>query len=164
MKTLNTPFAHKSLLLAISAATLSACVSIPNAPTVAVMPAPNKPMEVFQQDDFACRNYAQQTVGVNASDAAAQNVAGGVVVGATLGAIAGAALGGRHFANDTAVFGAMMGGSMGANSGAYVGYDVQRRYNMAYSQCMYSKGNQVQGFAARSYAPPPPPAVPPSTH
>jgi uncharacterized protein YcfJ len=159
MKQANSRIATRAALLTLCAATLSACVSIPNAPTVAVMPAPNKPFEVFQQEEFACRDYAQRMVGVNATDAAAQNVVGGAMVGATIGALAGAALGGRHSSGSTAVFGAAVGSSMGASSGAYVGYEVQRRYNIAYTQCMYAKGNQVQGYASRSYpAPPPPPA------
>jgi peptidoglycan hydrolase-like protein with peptidoglycan-binding domain len=40
---------------------------------------------------------------------------------------------------------------------------IQQRYDVAYSQCMYSKGDQVPGFQpvvaepAPAYAPPPPP-------
>ena len=34
---------------------------------------------------------------------------------------------------------------------------LQQRYDVAYSQCMYAKGNQVPGFAAPGAPPPPPP-------
>jgi hypothetical protein len=37
---------------------------------------------------------------------------------------------------------------------------VQQRYDVAYSQCMYSRGNQVPGYVQPpppAYAPPPPP-------
>ena len=38
--------------------------------------------------------------------------------------------------------------------------NLQQRYDLAYSQCMYSRGNQVPGFQP-SYAPPPPPPYQP---
>jgi hypothetical protein len=49
----------------LSAGLLSACVELPSQPTVAVMPAPYKPMEVFQGDDVTCRGYAQHQVSVD---------------------------------------------------------------------------------------------------
>jgi YMGG-like Gly-zipper len=127
-------------------------------PSVAVMPAPGKPFEVFQQDDAACRGYAQQSIGTSANDQAAQNVVGGAVIGTALGALAGAAIGNHRDAGVGAAFGLLAGTSMGASSGNYAGSIAQRRYNIAYSQCMYAKGNQVPGYAApRAIAPPPPP-------
>ncbi|MGH6973372.1 MAG: hypothetical protein ACRED6_01960, partial [Stellaceae bacterium] len=41
---------------------LSACASHPIGPSVAVMPAPNKPFSVFQDDQAVCKNFADQQV------------------------------------------------------------------------------------------------------
>jgi hypothetical protein len=60
--------------------------------------------------------------------------------------------------------GLLAGSAIGAGSGQDSGYDSQRRYDHAYIQCMYAKGDRVpvsgqltQG-SARSYNPPPPPS------
>jgi hypothetical protein len=41
------------------------------------------------------------------------------------------------------------------------GWEVQRRYDNAYQQCMYAKGNQIPAMepmpARNGYVPPPPP-------
>jgi hypothetical protein len=51
-----------------------------------------------------------------------------------------------------------------ADGGSY-GYDttyaLQYRYNVAYEQCMYSKGNVVPGFAQPPGIPPPQTGQPP---
>ena len=41
-------------------ALLAGCAQAPMGPRVAVMPAPNKPFPVFQEDDAVCRQFAQQ--------------------------------------------------------------------------------------------------------
>ena len=41
---------------------ISGCGQRPGGPTVAVMPAPNKPFAVFQNDNAACRQYADQQI------------------------------------------------------------------------------------------------------
>ena len=47
---------------------------------------------------------------------------------------------------------------VGAAGSDEANYPIQRRYDIAYAQCMYSKGNQVPGYARpRSLPPPPPP-------
>ncbi len=33
--------------------------------------------------------------------------------------------------------------------------NIQQQYNIYYSQCMYSRGNQVPGFSPNAYAIPP---------
>jgi hypothetical protein len=41
----------------------------------------------------------------------------------------------------------LLGGTLlGANEGQASGAEVQNRYDIAYQQCMYAKGNQVQGM------------------
>ncbi|MFX5785522.1 hypothetical protein ABTE36_23800, partial [Acinetobacter baumannii] len=62
--------------------------------------------------------------------------------------------------------GLLVGSAAGSNAAAGGNYSMQQRYDMTYTQCMYSKGNQVQQpvqtttvytYRPRYYAPPPPP-------
>ena len=148
---------------------LAGCVVVPpDGPSVVVMPAPGKPFDVFQSDNYACKGFAQQQAGFNANQAQQQAV-GSAAAGAILGAAAGAALGGNsHAAASGATGGLLVGSAVGATSNAQMSsYEMQRRYDVAYEQCMYAKGNQVQGYqlpgyqapgyGAPYYPPPPPP-------
>ena len=153
------------LLILLAGVMLSACATIPIGPTVMAWPAPWKPLEVFQSDDAACRQWASQQVGTEASESANKTLAGGAAAGTILGAGLGAAIGGAHgHAGSGLVVGAVSGAIVGtaAASGPASGaqYEVQRRYDNAYVQCMYSKGNQVPGVVGtyrRAVPPPPPP-------
>ncbi len=96
---------------------LSACTVIPTGPSVLVLPAVGKPMDVFQADEVECRSYARQQIGVAPEQPA----------------------------------------------GAASALTLQARYDMAYIQCMYAKGNAVPGVMMApgpSFAPPPPPGTP----
>ncbi len=147
---------------------MSGCATIPSGPTASVMPAPGKPFEVFMADDQLCREWASRQIGGSTpSQTANENAASGAVLGTLIGAGLGALIGsttGSVGAGAAIGAGAgLIGGtSIGANAGAASGYDLQRRYDIAYQQCMYSKGNQIPGVAARAYKPPPPPPPPPS--
>ncbi len=161
-------------LLLFGLVVVSGCATIPTGPSVMVWPAPDKPFEVFQSDDAVCRQWASQQVGAKPGESAGQTLVGGAAIGTVLGAGLGAAIGAA-----TGNFGAGLG--IGAASGAVVGtaaatgpaagtqWQVQRRYDNAYLQCMYAKGNQVPG-AVRTYryVPPPPPGSypppPPNTY
>jgi len=152
------------------AALLTACVSVPSGPSVTVLPGTGKPFEEFQNDDAACRQWAAQQSGIPPEGAAANSTASGAIIGTLVGAAAGAALGaaaGNPGLGAAAGAGAgLLGGSIvGANRGDYAYAQVQRRYDGAYIQCMYAKGNQVPGRRAASYpstySPPPPPAAAP---
>jgi len=138
---------------------LAACASIPTGPTVAVMPGPGKPFEVFQTDNLVCREYARQQIGVNPNEASSQQVVSGAAAGAVIGAAAGVMMGGRHdnAVGSTAAAGMLMGSAIGAGSASETRWTLQQRYNIAYMQCMYAKGNQVPGYAPPQYTPPPPP-------
>jgi hypothetical protein len=146
---------------------LGACATAPVGPTVMVLPAQGKPFDQFQADDSMCRHWAFQQSG-NGGSSAAQSTLTGAAVGTILGGAAGAALGaiGGNPALGAAVgagFGAVGGTATGASAAGARGYDVQRRYDIAYQQCMYAKGNQIPGAlrsGGTSYSPPPPP--PPS--
>ena len=54
-------------------------------------------------------------------------------------------------------------GPVGGDLFEYINF--QQRYDIAYSQCMYSKGNQVPGYTynnnGQNYVAPPPPPTPP---
>jgi uncharacterized protein YcfJ len=142
----------------------SACATQPMGPRVSVMPGPNKPFDAFRQDQAVCTQYAQQSVGGEAQQANNQAV-GSAVLGTVLGAGLGAAVGGGRGAAIGAASGAVVGTSVGANGSARSQYGIQRQYDIAYSQCMYSRGDQVPGYQPQGgYAPPPaygqPPAPP----
>ena len=143
---------------------LGGCVEVPSSPTVAVMPSPYKPFEVFQADDQICRGFAYQQVGGKTEGGAINNAtATGVVAGAAVGAASGALIGGSGSAAGIgAGAGALAGGAIGNSYGYQSAYGLQYRYNIAYEQCMYSKGNQVPGFAAPTSLPPPSAPPPPA--
>jgi hypothetical protein len=94
----------------------------------------------------------------------ANSAVGSAAVGTLVGAAAGALIGGgRSGAAVGAGTGLIVGSSYGASASGATWYELQRRYDTAYVQCMYSKGHQVPGVARRysdgnySSAPPPPP-------
>ncbi len=142
---------------------LAGCVSLPTGPTVAVMPGPGKPFGQFEQDDYICRNFARQQLGVEPGQVAHQQVLSGAATGAVLGAASGALLGhGQEAVGTGAGIGLLFGSAAGENAAAESGMSLQYRYNIAYMQCMYAKGNQIPGYPApRYYAPPPPSSQPP---
>lgn len=154
---------YKGALAAVMGIALVGCAQMPVGPTIAVMPAPGMPFEVFQQDNYFCQQYAQQVLGANPNKVASDQVAGGAVAGAAIGAAAGALLGGNsNAAAGGAATGLLFGTAVGAGNASDTSYGLQRRYNIAYAQCMYAKGNQIPGYAAPAYTPPPPPTQPPS--
>jgi len=55
-----------------------------------------------------------------------------------------------------AAVGLLGGAAMGAGGGNEAAKEVQRRYDISYQQCMYSKGHQVPGYAIQKPAPVPP--------
>lgn len=147
--------------------TLAGCASVPNGPSVAVMPAPGKPFDLFVSEDQVCRQFAQQSIGKTASEAGTDSEVKSMAVGTAIGAVAGAALGGnRNGAGTGAAVGLLSGTSIGSNEARYSEREAQRRYDIAYEQCMYAKGNQLpQSSYYRprvNYAQPPSPQVAPS--
>ncbi|HUA78078.1 MAG TPA: peptidoglycan-binding domain-containing protein [Acetobacteraceae bacterium] len=135
---------------------LAACAQTPMGPTVQVMPGPGKPFDQFQTDQLVCKNYAEQSVSGQAQNANLRGV-GAAALTTVLGAGLGAAIGGGHGAAIGAAGGALGGGGIGAVTSSRAQTSIQDQYNNAYAQCMYSKGNQVPGFAPApaAYAPPP---------
>jgi hypothetical protein len=160
------------LALLATAGLLSACAVVPQGPSVMALPGSGKTFDQFRADDANCRGFAYQQVGGQGSNQAATNSAvGSAVVGTALGAAAGAAFGGGSGAAIGAGAGLLAGSAVGMGSAQGSAYDVQRRYDYAYMQCMYANGNRipVQGRMvttqppqqAQRYLPPPPPGSPP---
>jgi uncharacterized protein YcfJ len=119
-----------------------------------VFPAPGKPFDVFQGDQALCKQFAAGEVRGGAQSANNRQV-GTAVIGTLLGAGLGAAIGGGRGAAIGAGAGALGGTAVGAGPVQNEQYSLQQRYDLAYSQCMYSRGNQVPGYAPPA-APPPP--------
>ncbi len=161
---------HVPILLLVA---LSGCATLPAGPSVRVLPAPGKSFEEFQTDDAICRQWAAERLGMSPQDTVNANAATGSVVGTLVGAGLGAAIGaaaGNPAAGAAigAGSGLLMGTAAGADSGQYYGWEAQRRYDNAYVQCMYAKGNQIPGAPQKTRrvrrATPPPPdlsSVPP---
>ncbi|HUC17162.1 MAG TPA: peptidoglycan-binding domain-containing protein [Acetobacteraceae bacterium] len=138
---------------------LASCAQTPMGPTVQIMPGPGKSFDQFQTDQIVCKQFAQQAVSGQAQNANLRGL-GAAALTTALGAGLGAAIGGGHGAAIGAAGGAVGGGGIGALTSSRAQNSIQGQYNNAYAQCMYSKGNQVPGFAPA--APPPPPvAYPP---
>ena len=156
----------KSIFLLLILVVLGGCATLPTGPSVMVLPPPNKPFEQFQVEDSMCRQWASQQIGQSPQQTLNQNTATGAVAGTAIGAGLGAAIGAASGAAGTgaaigAASGLLLGTAAGANAGQVYGYEAQRRYDIAYQQCMYSKGNQIPGVVTRTRTvrtvPPPPP-------
>jgi hypothetical protein len=145
---------------------LGGCATVPTGPSVMVLPPANKPWGQFQLEDAKCRQWASQQIGTNPQEVANQNTAAGAVAGTAIGAGIGAAMGSASGNTASgAAFGAatglLFGAAAGASSGQYYGSEAQRRYDIAYQQCMYANGNIIPGVRysrpVRQTPPPPPP-------
>jgi uncharacterized protein YcfJ len=155
----------RSILGAALAVALAGCASIPTGPSVSVMPGPGKPFDLFNADNTICKEFARQQIGVDPNEVAREQVATGAAAGAVLGAASGALMGHGHGGQAESMAGAglIVGSAAGSNAANESTMTLQRRYDIAYQQCMYAKGNQIPGYSAPRYAspPPPPPPLPP---
>jgi hypothetical protein len=147
-------FISFTALIASTFVSLTACVSAPTGPTIAIMPREGKPFEVFQQEDQQCRGFAANSI-KDSGNAALKDAATSAAVAAALGAAAGAVIGGGSSANvgTGAGIGLLGGAGIGAMNASGKENQAQTQYNIAYQQCMYSKGNQVPSYPARSTGP-----------
>jgi hypothetical protein len=167
-------------LVAVAAIGVAGCATLPAGPSLNALPGSRKTFDQFTADDATCRQFAlEQVGGKSPSEAANQTTAAGAVVGTALGAAAGAAIGGGSGAAVGAGFGLLTGSAVGAGYAGGTFNTVQQRYDGAYYQCMFAKGQKipVSGSVARSarppsqsppvaaqgpyYPPPPPPNAPP---
>lgn len=140
---------------------LAGCATQPLGPTIPVMPAQGKSLTDFQKDEDFCEQYAFDRVSGRVKQANDEEFKRGVI-GAAIGAGLGALVGNTKGALVGGTAGALIGGS---SRGGYDQYGAQRRYDIAYAQCMTARGNQVpaQGegpprrhWHERDDGPPPP--------
>jgi hypothetical protein len=132
-------------------AVVGACEEVPpGGPTVMALPSAGKNLTTLEQEDGQCRAQAATKIGnVSPGQAGAQAAVGSAAVGTVLGAAAGSAIGP---AVGNAGAGAAIGGATGLAGGAAIGAnnattsegDLQMRYDIAYTECMYSHGDTVQ--------------------
>jgi len=156
---------RRNIFIVMAVLIISGCATMPTGPSVMVFPPPGKSFEQFQADDAICRQWAAQQIGMAPQEAANQNTATGAVVGTAVGAGLVAAIGSASGSAGVgaaigAASGLLVGTASGASAGQAYGWRAQRRYDIAYQQCMYAKGNQIPGMTtrpARRTAPPPPP-------
>lgn len=157
---------HQVSAVLATALLLGACASVPKGPGVMALPGTGKNSEQFRSDDADCRNFADAQIGgATPSDVANASTAKGAAAGTAVGAGVGAAFGGASGAAVGAGFGLLTGLAVGASTGETSAYALQRRYDNAYVQCMYSKGHKVPvaGHLTSTpprYIPPPPPPSP----
>ncbi len=140
---------------------LGGCVTVPTAPAVMVLPGQYKPFDQFQVDDRDCRQYAYASIG-GAAEAAANNATAqavgsalvGAAVGAAIGSVSGQAGQGAAIGGGT---GLLFGSAAGNNVAGMSSYQLQQRYDGAYVQCMYARGNQIptNGGSRAAYGGPP---------
>lgn len=138
---------------------LAGCATLPPGPSVMVLPGSGKDFEAFNFDDAVCRQWALRQSGTTPQQAANSAAVGSAAVGTVLGAAGGAAIGAAYGdpATGAAVgsgVGLLGGSAAGANQAAGAQWALQRRYDIAYMQCMYAKGNQIPMPAGGSYPPP----------
>ena len=166
-----------ALPLVMAGAFFAGCTVLPTGPSVMALPGSRMSVEQFQADASGCQQYANAVVAgssgavaQNADNAAAASAVSGALVGAATGAVIGAATG---QAGQGAAIGAgtglLFGGIAGSGYSSMSSYQLQRGYDGAYLQCMYSRGHRVpapRGYAntaraASSYPGEAPPRYPP---
>lgn len=163
---LRTIEAGRQLALALcTAVTLAACAPQPTVPHVMAYPGRGKSLYEFDADDASCRSWAASRIEASPDQAAAESTVSGAAIGTILGGAAGAAIGAAAGnpamgAAAGAGVGLLGGTSYGAASGQAAAWSAQRRFDVAYAQCMYASGNQVPG--RRTRRPPPSPGYGPS--
>jgi hypothetical protein len=117
------------------------------------LPGTGKSFDLFRQDDGECRQYASDTIGGQTAAAAQTDSAvRSTLAGAAIGAMIGAAVDGGTGAAIGAGVGGGAGGLAGIGASEVSGYEAQRRYDNAYTQCMYGKGHRVAVSGAGRYS------------
>jgi outer membrane lipoprotein SlyB len=159
--------ALRLLVLIGLGALLAACATVPAGPSVAALPGSGKTYDRYATDDARCRDRAYRTVaGSGAPQAANDQAVGSAVLGTALGAAVGGLVDGSRGAAVGAGLGLLTGAAAGANQSGASSWQLQRRYDGVYLNCMYALGNKVpmsaqQAAALRSAPGVPPPNAPP---
>ncbi len=149
-------------VLAMLTLAIAACTTFPTGPSRMALPGSGKSLDLFRADDAACRQYGLETSGATPVQVQEASGVKSAVAGTAIGAAAGAAIGGSG--RDAGV-GAVIGlvtGALAGNAAANVsGYEMQRRYDDGYTQCMYAKGHRVAVPGGLLYVPAAPAAAQP---
>jgi len=152
---------------------LGGCATMPLGPSVLVLPGSGKSFEDFELDNGICQDWAAEQAGMNPDRAGQTRAATAAAIGTLVGAGTGAAIGAAYGNPGAGAAigggsGLVLGGATGLNSGQSWRWELQRRYDNAFQQCMYAKGNQIPVNAGSQPAnartelvPPPPPGPPP---
>ena len=149
-------------VLVLAALAAAGCTTVPTSPSTLALPGTGKPFDLFRQDDGACRQYAYESIGGQSAAAAQTDSAvRSTVAGAAIGALIGAAVNGGTGAAVGAGVGGGVGGIAGVGASEASGYEAQRRYDNAYTQCMYGKGHRVAVSGGARYSPYAPGYYPP---
>jgi hypothetical protein len=165
----------KKLAFALGAILLSACASTtPSGPGILALPGTGKSVDQFRADEQECRNQAYAQIGGKNAEQAARDAANkSALIGTAVGAATGGLFGGAEGAALGAVFGLAGGAIVGSDAAYASAASLQRRYDHAFTLCMYEKGHKVPvpagrypnggqtQPAARTPPPPPPPGQPP---
>lgn len=160
------------ILAAGVALALGGCAVAPTAPSVMVLPGSQKSPDQFQADAGACQQQAQVLL-ANDAQAANNQAMTSAAIGTVVGTAAGALIGqGSYNPSAAAGWGAgtglLIGSTVGGGNSQFSSYSLQQRFDIAYMQCMYLRGNQVPGQVSyrrqaptQPYANQPPPNYPP---
>jgi hypothetical protein len=165
----------KKLAAALGAVLLSACASpTPSGPGILALPGTGKSFDQFRADELECRNQAYAQIGGKNAEQAGRDAANkSALIGTAIGAATGGLFGGAEGAALGAVFGLASGAIIGSDAAYASASSLQRRYDNAFTLCMYEKGHKVpvpagrypnggqSQPAARTPPPPPPPGQPP---
>jgi hypothetical protein len=132
-----------SIAAAAQLIVLAGCVPQTMAPTVVVTPGPSKSAADFGADHTACAAQANERM-APVIQAANNQIVGNALLGAAFGGGSTAAAGGSNSAvGATAAAGATIAGAANAQTAQAT---LQQQFNVAYSQCMYAKGDIVPGM------------------
>ncbi len=135
----------KVIFASMCVLTITGCTTIPNGPSAMALFGTGKSFEQFRSDDDNCQQYNLQRSGVSASEVGNDSIAKSAIVGTVIGAALGATVGGSGGAIGAST-GLFVGTAEGSNAAAVSSSVAQQRYDNAYTQCMYAKGNRVPVF------------------
>lgn len=142
------------LAVASSLGLVACAAQPPEEPTVAAMPGSGKSLDQFQADNARCQQVASHAAGpLTPAQAATQSGISSAVAGTAIGAGAGALLGSTAGAAGVgaaagAGFGLLAGTALGSAAAQQSAAVAQRRYDVAYIQCMKAAGNEVPDLMA----------------
>jgi hypothetical protein len=134
----------KSLCGALALLMVGGCATLPDGPSVLVLPGTGKTFDQFRFDEQNCRSFALSQIGGTPQSQAAVNAGvASAAIGTAVGAAAGAAIGGGSGAGIGAGSGLVLGSLLGTGFGQDAYSRMQQRYDFAFQQCMYAYGHRV---------------------